>query len=159
MVIVKGHDIESSNWPSSISRLLEESVNAIKITTSHIKLRSFDKNTLLKGKSLSPLRQVCSSKTHRHKLAKLCSEQGATFTQLCITPHTLCDTNHATSTERRNIATHAQTRISFPRKSFFCVKPEKKEIKTDIKKALLLLIQKRLSNLTRLIMSLLAFLN
>lgn len=158
MVIVKGHDIESSNWPSSISRLLEGSVNAIKIT-SHIKLRSFDKNTLLKGKSLSPLRQVCSSKTHRHKLAKLCSEQGASFTQLCITPHTLCDTNHATSTERRNIAAHAQTRISFPRKSFFCVKPEKKEIKTDIKKALLLLIQKGLSNSTRLIMSLLAFLN
>ena len=79
MVIVKDHDIESSNWPSSISRRLEESVNAIKITTSHIKLRSFDKNTLLKGKSLSPLRQVCSSKTHRHKLAKLGNEQGASF--------------------------------------------------------------------------------
>lgn len=76
-------------WPSTISLLLEDPVNAIKIKTNHIKLRSFDKKRLVKGNSFSPLRQVCSSKKHRRKLAKLCNEQGASFTQLCVTfsPH------------------------------------------------------------------------
>lgn len=118
------------NWPSTISLLLEDPVNAIKIKTNHIKLQSFDKKTLVKGNSFSPLRQVdlFLQKTPPQTRQALQRARCQFYATLCNFFPTRCTTQNTLRSRKivcsRNTAAHAQTRISFPRKSLFCVKTE-----------------------------------